>query len=151
VVQLNKGLAMLDITDDIISVSDITDRVDELRVELTTTHADQGGDADFPVWLEYVAEDVEEFGHEEAAELTMLEKLLKELCGYGGDHQWEGDWYPQCLIARSHFETYMDEMIADCYEVPKDLPSWMSITLDYVALEQDYSSVDVDGNEYLYR
>jgi len=45
----------------------------------------------------------------------------------------------------------MDEMVADCYEVPKNLPSFMTITLDYVALQQDYSTVEIDGTTYFYR
>jgi len=145
---------MTDTTDDIISVSDITTRVEELRYERELcNHANECySDDDTRTEEQRIADAIAAFeASDEAKELAMLEALLEELCGYGGDHQWEGDWYPQCLIARSHFETYMDEMVSDCYEVPKDLPSWMSITLDYVALEQDYSSVDVDGNEYLYR
>ena len=41
-------------------------------------------------------------------------------------------------------------MVADCYAMP-ELPSFMTVTLDYDALEQDYTSVDFDGVEYLIR
>ena len=88
---------------------------------------------------------------DETEELQTLEKLLEELKGYGGDEQWLGDWYPVTLIRDSYFEESMDEMVADCYEIPKGLPSFMTITLDYKALQMDYSSVEFDGEIYWYR
>jgi hypothetical protein len=75
---------------------------------------------------------------------------LDEIQGCGGDHQWRGDWYPANLIRDSYFEQAMDELVADCYVIP-EMPSFMTITLDYVALQQDYSSVEVDGVTYWYR
>lgn len=61
------------------------------------------------------------------------------------------DWkYGETLIHRDYFKTYMDEMIRDCYELP-ELPRFMIIMLDYDALEQDYFSVDFDGQEFLIR
>ena len=66
--------------------------------------------------------------------------------------QYSSVWeYGETLIHRNYFEEYMDEMVEECYDLPKDLPYWMSIKLDYVALEQDYISVDFDGQEYLIR
>lgn len=88
---------------------------------------------------------------DETEELETLESLLEELKGNGGDEQWEGNWYPVTLIRDSYFEESMDELIADCYEIPKDLPSFMTITLDYIALQQDYSTVEFDGVTYWYR
>jgi hypothetical protein len=84
--------------------------------------------------------------YDEYEEYAALHDLAVECADYSAD--WE---YGETLIRRSYFEQYMDEMIGDCYEMPKGLPSWMSIKLDYVALEQDYSSVDYDGVEYLIR
>lgn len=83
---------------------------------------------------------------DDAEELRILTELAEECETLASDWQ-----YGETLIHRDYFETYMDEMIEDCYTLPKDMPSWMSIKLDYVALEQDYSSVDFDGQEYLIR
>lgn len=110
--------------DDIIQVEDLTDRLN---------------------WLE--GHEPEELPEDEANELIALTKLVNELQGMGGDHQWRGEWYPASLIRDSYFEEAMDEMVADCYALP-ELPSFMTITLDYAALQQDYSSVDVDGVTY---
>lgn len=83
---------------------------------------------------------------DDAEELRILTELADECEGYASD--WN---YGEALIRRSYFEQYMDEIVADCYTMPKDMPSWMSIVLDYVALEQDYAIVDFDGVEYLIR
>jgi hypothetical protein len=125
--------------DDIIDVRDIIARVEELREE-RDSFCDDEGDI---VWSDDNPDDAEE--------LNMLESLLSDLCGYGGDEQWEDDWYPITLIHENYFEQSMDEMVADCYDVPKDLPYWITITLDYDALKQDYSEVEFDGNTYYYR
>jgi len=113
--------------DDVIDVRDIIERIEELE-------------ADQPLQDE-----------DELAELDLLKSIMDELKGNGGDEQWDGDWYPATLIRESYFEEYMDEMVADCYDVPKDLPSFMTITLDYVALQMDYTSVEINGITYLYR
>lgn len=123
--------------DDIIDIRDIIERVEELESVVETPIEDGIWDAD----------------ERQAAseELQTLMTIMDELKGYGGDEQWRGDWYPLTLIRESHFEEAMDELVADCYEVPKNLPSFMTITLDYVALQQDYSTVEIDGTTYFYR
>lgn len=74
-------------------------------------------------------------------------KTLEEQC-----KEYVSDWeYGVTLIRESYFEEYMDDMIQDCYELPKDLPFWMSITYDYEALKQDYTEVDFNGIIYLVR
>ena len=54
------------------------------------------------------------------------------------------------LIRHSHFEEHMDEIIADCYALPL-LPSFMNVTVDYVAVMQDYSEVEINGATYYFR
>lgn len=81
---------------------------------------------------------------DDGEELRILTELAEECKALASD--WK---YGETLIRRDYFETYMDEMVADCYTLPDDMPSWMSIVLDYVALEQDYTCVDFDGVEYL--
>jgi hypothetical protein len=120
----------IDLTSDTIDIRDIIERVEELENEVADTEAQTWANRD------------------EYAELTAI---LDELAGSGGDEQWRGDWYPLTLIRESHFEEYMDEMVHDCYEVPKNLPSFMSIVLDYVALQQDYTAVEINGATYFYR
>ena len=82
----------------------------------------------------------------EAEELHILEALQEEAEGYSPD--WT---YGAQLIRESYFEEAMDEMVADCYTLPKDLPFWMTITYDYDALKQDYTGVDFNGVTYYVR
>jgi hypothetical protein len=126
----------LDLTADIIDVRDIIERVEELEAS-KEAHQDEP-----------------EGGHwsdEEAQELADLLAIMDEMKGYGGDEQWRGDWYPLTLIRDSHFEEAMDELVHDCYDMPKNLPDFMTITLDYVALQMDYTSVEIEGATYWYR
>lgn len=164
-------MANQDITDfdgaDIIDVRDVIARVEELREERddlinTVSEAcnereamsDTGSDED-KARAEKEHKDAmqaeSEWRDENAEELSKLEELLSDLCGYGGDEQWEGDWYPVTLIKESYFETYMDDMLEDIGDLPKNLPSYLTITVDYDALKQDYSEVEFEGNTYYYR
>lgn len=85
------------------------------------------------------------------AELEDLRGLLSVLAGYGGDEQFEGDWYPATLIHDDYFEEAMDELLEDCGGIPQNLPSYLTITVDYDWLQQDYSPVEVAGETYWYR
>ena len=116
-------------------------------------HYDKTGEIQLPVVQAVIdaKNALIEWDKENAQEMQTLTAIMKDLKGYGGDEQYRGDWYPVTLIRYSYFETAMDELIADCYEVPKDLPSFMTITLDYVALQQDYTLTEIDGITYYYR
>lgn len=89
----------------------------------------------------------------DAEELASLELLLENMKGYGGDHQWEGEWYPVTLIRDSYFEDAMDELLEDIGELKayEDRPPYIKITVDYDALQMDYTSVEFDGVTYWYR
>lgn len=117
-------------TDDIIDVRDVIARFEELDDSIST---------DTP------------HGDPARIERERLDDLLADLKGNGGDEQWLGDWYPITLIRDSYFEQAMDEMLEDCCELPKDLPCYLSITVDYKALQMDYSSIELNGVTYWYR
>lgn len=138
---------------DIIDVRDIIARVEELREELTSVKDEVSEECEemgLNEWCLSVDKNTHPFGSA-IEELQTLEDFLGELRGYGGDEQWEGNWYPVTLIHENYFETSMDEMVADCYELPKDIPSFMTLTIDYDALKQDYSEVEFEGDTYYYR
>ena len=127
------------LTDDIIDVRDIIARVEELREE-----------------IEAYAEKMDDWqaNADNTEELETLENLLAELCGYGGDEQWEGDWYPLTLIRDSHFQDYAEELARDCGMVNDDA-AWPNNCIDWEKaareLQWDYSSVDIDDITYWYR
>jgi hypothetical protein len=97
---------------------------------------------------------LQEFDAEDGEELEKLTKLLDELRGYGGDHQFEGDWYPGSLIAESDFEEYARDLAEDIGAIPDDA-QWPCTCIDWEKaareLQTDYSSVTYEGTDYLYR
>jgi antirestriction protein len=90
---------------------------------------------------------------EYAEELTALRALLGELAGAGGDEQWRGDWYPVTLIRESYFVDYVQELLEDCGEIPKNLPHYIHIDWERTArdIRVDYSGADFHGATYWFR
>ena len=91
---------------------------------------------------------------EDAAYFCMVEDLLRELAGNGGDVQWEGEWYPAVLIHEDYFTDYTRELMMDCEMLPRDLPEWVEIDWESTACNvrvMDYTSIEVDGVTYWYR
>lgn len=125
-------------TEDLIDSRDIIARIEELETCLQDHTEDPNG------------------GHwsdEDAAELAALQALAEEA-------ECAPDWsYGETLIRRSYFVDYTEQLINDCYELPKEVNSgqwpYRHMTIDYEAaareLEHDYTSVDFDGVEYLIR
>lgn len=133
-------------TEDYLDVRDMIARVEELRDERASyvdTASDEGSEE---------TDATEAWSRtEEGAELVQLESVLSDLRGNGGDEHWEGDWYPVSLIRDSYFEEAMDELIEDIGDMPKDIPVYLTITINYRALQMDYTSVEIDGVTYWYR
>jgi hypothetical protein len=88
---------------------------------------------------------------DETHELLKLSDLLEALKSNGGDEEWRGHWYPIDLIRETYFKKYMDDMLGDIGDIPKNLPSYLKIDVDYEALLMDYSEVYIDGITYCYR
>lgn len=130
----------LDNTLDTLSVEDLTNYVDEIR-----SRRDDVRDR----------EAHEEWTDDNASELQELEDLLEEMKGYGGNHQWEGDWYPDYLIPEKDFTDHCQQLVDDCYDYKKHLPEFMRDCIDWdkvaKAMRVDYTEVVARGRTYLYR
>jgi hypothetical protein len=155
--------------EDQISVEDITDRVDDLKgeresladavedAETDMTFASHGDGDETGELAETLATAKQALADwdasDDAAELKLLSGLLDQMKGYGGNHQWEGDWYPDYLIRRSYFVDYVEELVKDIGDMPDHVASYIAIDWQKTAdnVEQDYSTIDYDGVEYLYR
>ena len=128
-------MSTIDITtlssEDIIDVRDIIERVEELETLNDDMAASEAEDE----------------------ELRTLQTILADLKGYGGDEQWRGDWYPVTLIRESYFVDYVQELLEDCGEIPRNLPHYIHIDWERTArdVRVDYSTVEIDGVTYLYR
>jgi antirestriction protein len=156
-------------TIDRIDMEEITDRYAELRDEradLETDRDDAESEAqeDQPDAEAQSAADeawaaadraLKAWDEDNGEELKELEELIEELRGAGGgDHQWEGDWYPRELIAEIDFEEYAEELADDIGAVPADA-GWPNNCIDWEKaareLAQDYSLVTFRGVDYYWR
>jgi antirestriction protein len=90
---------------------------------------------------------------DEQAEFHQIASFLDDVKGYGGDEQWRGDWYPVGFIADHYFERYAEEFADDIGAVNRDM-SWPYTCIDWEQaareLQQDYSSVTINGTDYWY-
>lgn len=127
----------LDLTADFIDLSDITDRIDELT---------DGNEFERKCKIASLDDD-------ERDEVKKLEDILGVLEGRGGDHQWRGNWYPDPLIADSHFARYAQDLAEEMglkksEEWPYNHIDWVAAT---AALRQDFIEVKIEGKTYLCR
>lgn len=156
-------------TIDRIDMEEITTRYAELRDEradLETDRDDAESEAqeDQPDAEAQTAADeawaaadhaLKAWDEDNAEELRELAELIEELRGAGGgDHQWEGDWFPSELIAEDDFEEYAEELADSIGAVPSNA-AWPLTCIDWKEaaeqLAQDYSSVDYQGKSYYWR
>lgn len=133
--------------DDIIDSRGVIARIEELeakREDLRSAMDDHNTDSDA---YEEANAALKEFDNsEEGQELTALKALAEQGEDYAPD--WE---YGAQLIHEDYFEKAMDEMLEECGDIPRDLPSYLTITVDYDALKQDYTELDFDGQTYYVR
>ena len=88
---------------------------------------------------------------EESAELADLVAFLHEAMQYNSDAD-EGE----TIIAESHFVDYIEEIIDDCYALPKELTSgewpYRHITINYEAAAEeakaDYAELTFRGRNF---
>ena len=85
---------------------------------------------------------------------------LKALLALADEAECSPDWlYGETLIHEDYFTDYIEELINDCYELPKEFNSgdwpWCHMTIDYAAAadeaKQDYMEVNFDGATYYIR
>lgn len=133
----------VDLSADVIYVRDIIARVLELRAERDEYNEEMGS----PDAWDSVPDG-------EPEELAMLEGILSELAGYGGDEEFDGDWYPVQLIAESYFQEYAQDLAEDCGMVDTNA-RWPMDCIDWEqaagGLQIDYSHILIHGSTYWYR
>lgn len=132
-------------TDDIIDSRDVIARIEELESERDDYEHDEDGNRTGLDWSQDYPE-----GAEELRELTELAEECE------GCSDWQ---YGETLIAEDHFTSYIEELIDDCYELPKEMKSgewpWRHMSIDYDAAaneaKADYTEVSFAGRTYLIR
>lgn len=106
--------------DDVISVDDLRDAVDEL--------------------LERVDDEDDGLDDVEREELRVLSTLLAEVEDYGCDY----------LVRDSHFAEYVQELLEDCGDIPRDLPHYIVIDWEATAqnIQVDYTAFEFEGTTF---
>lgn len=125
-------------TNDTIDIRDVIERVEHLRQLRQPGPVDLGDDNGTDQDTLF-------------AELASLESLLDECRGNGGDHEWDGAWFPVTLIRDSYFKEYAQELAEDIGAINADA-SWPNNCIDWDQatreLRMDYTEVEFDGQTY---
>jgi hypothetical protein len=136
---------IIDNHQDLLDVRDIIERAEEIENDQENATPDEKATKAY---------------EDDQAELKELTTLLNDLKGYGGDHQWRGDWYPVTLIHEDYFQEYAEDLAADIHgrstiedaEWPMNYIDWEAAA---DALKDDYSTVeyqdDYSSTTYYYR
>lgn len=118
--------------DDTIDSRDVIERIEYLTEE-HENWAEEHPEADYMTTDE----------GQELAALSTLQDEAEDYCP---------DWtHGAQLIRDSYFEEAMDDLLEEVGDLPRDLPCYLTISIDYVALQQDYTAVDFDGVTYWVR
>ena len=131
----------IDNTQDIIDSRDVIARIEELVAELADYDNDEG---------DLCAHDA----------MIATKAELDTLLALQSEAESSPDWsHGEALIHEDYFTDYIEELINDCYEMPKVINSgawpYRHITIDFEAAakeaKQDYMEVDFDGVTYYIR
>lgn len=158
-------------TDDVIDSRDVISRIEELESERedlasevkdalaardeAETAADMDGEdessretfGEAVDALRSAESDLETWDEEKGEELTALKSLASEAEGCS-------DWvHGATLIHDAYFPTYAEDLVSDIGDLPCDLPGYIVIDWEATAnnIQQDYMSVDFDGQTYWVR
>lgn len=136
-----KTLDTRDLNDRKIELEGYRDALEEAKLAVETMSADIGADSQTLAALEMAKLD---FGEDEAEELAELEELESEIS------EWR---HGETLILDCDFVEYVEDMLKDCGDLPKDIPWYIAIdwqkTADNIAM--DYSIVTYQGQDYYVR
>ena len=124
--------------DSYINTNDLTELLEEKETERQGLE-DAVEEAEDPIEKADLAREVVLWDEEYAEELKELKKVCDELPS------------DETCICDDKIEEYFDEMVESSYNLPKDLPSFITLTIDYDALKQDYTSFEYFGETYWVR
>ena len=133
--------------DDIIDSRDVIARIEELESDRDSWIEDANDLSNEPEF----DSDSDDWATEEPADAEEL-KTLKSLASEASDYA--SDWqYGEALIRYSYFTDYIMEMLADCGDLPSEVPWYIAIDSEQTAenCKADYTTVDFDGVDYYIR
>lgn len=97
--------------------------------------------------LQELEDDVENLDESDKEELELLRAVNEDGQNYS---DWE---HGESLINDSYWVDYVQEMLEDTGDIPKDLPNYIVIDWESTArnIQYDYVSIDVGGNDFWIR
>lgn len=131
--------------------SGLDEAVEALETQLAFAQINNPGDTEAIETLEEeiaTARDAVETwdASEEAAEAQSIKSLEEEVDS--------GEWKDGlALINKKHWTDYVQEMLEDTGDIPKDFPGYIVIDWDATAdnVAQDYATVEWNGDTWYYR
>jgi hypothetical protein len=132
---------------------DALNELNEYKNSTTETFEQERLD-ELQVDVDMALENLSNWDLENLDELDNLEYVVTEGESIGGD--WS---YGETLVRDEYFENYTEELISDCYELPKEINSgdwpYRHYTFDLTSaaeeLKSDYSEIERDGTTYWVR
>lgn len=140
---------------DTLDIRDLISRFEELESERENLQAvlQDALDEDHSGYEQSARRELAEWDVINSEEFTELSVLLTELSGRGCERKWRGDWYPVTLIPEEDFVDYVEELVSDIGDLPREIPSYIVIDWQRTAdnVRYDYDEVDYQGNTYYFR
>lgn len=145
--------------DDVIDSRDLIARIEELEAELLTEFNDHSNAVEGQEDEEVDADNVRFINWVEETENENTREYLA-LKAFAAEASQASDYgHGETLIRESYFTTYIEEIVNDCYEMPKELKKggwpYNHITIDWEGAadeaKSDYSEAEFDGVTYLFR
>lgn len=137
-------------SDDVIDSRDVIARIEEL--EETINDIKEAHQLDLEDWKNNEGKNEED--KPEMPDISEEEEELKILQDLQDEANRSPDWpYGESLIRDSYFVDYVEELVKDIGDIPRNIPHYIEIDWDKTAdnIKQDYMSVDFDGIEYWIR
>jgi hypothetical protein len=129
-------MSNVDNNNDILDSRDIISRIEELENDRDSWNDDADNDT---TWEAEYPDD--------AQELTTLTDLAEECENYS-------EWvHGEVLVRYSYWEDYVQELLEDCGDIPRDVPHYLVIDWKQTAdnISQDYAIIGYDGVDYYIR
>lgn len=126
---------MIDSSSNVLDSREIIDRLEELQSD--RSEIAELGEIELNRWNETHGE-----------EMAMLEDLDNE------GRQYSSDWeYGETLVNAGYWTEYVKELLADCGDLPKTIPSYVVIDWEATAdnIKADYTELDFDGETFYIR
>ena len=132
-------MSNVDNNNDILDSRDIISRIEELENDRDSWNDDEDNADSKTTWEAEYPDD--------ATELTTLTDLAEECENYS-------EWvHGEVLVRYSYWEDYVQELLEDCGDIPRNLPHYLVIDWKQTAdnISQDYATVTYDGVDYYIR